>query len=479
MNSQFTTPRAYRASEAHQVLKARHLVGFVIASAAPLGFSLGAIPLLIGRGGLGAPGAMLLGAAVLAVFVIGYVAMADRAPDSGGLYAYVAKGFGRAPGAAASFMAVLVYASAATGAIGAFALFADIAAQDVLGLSIAWYWWALAVTAIVGLLGVLSVDLNASVLGVVVALEIVFLVVLSVAIIVQGGDSGVPLSPVNPNNVFTSELGIMLAIAIAAFAGVEATILYSGEVVDRRRTIARATYGSLALLAVLYTSVTWAVITAFGANNAVEVAAKDPAGMFFTAANTYVGTWSVKVLEVFVVLSLFATILAFHNATARYLASMGRDRLLPAKFGSLHHQFGSPWLGSVSHTTLSLVVVIALAVGAADPYLDLYVLGSAPALIGIPALEALASFAIAAYFVRVLRKRTSAEGVIAPLAAGVLIIGIVIMLLTKFSDFTARTNAWNVVIPLSVLAMLVLGYIRGRMSGQLETVDPLETDETC
>jgi hypothetical protein len=55
---------------------ARHIVFFVVAAAAPLGFAVGAIPLAIGRGGIGVSGMFLVVGVILLVFAVGYVAMA-------------------------------------------------------------------------------------------------------------------------------------------------------------------------------------------------------------------------------------------------------------------------------------------------------------------------------------------------------------------------------------------------------------------
>ena len=54
------SPESTEPQAAHRVLSARHLVFFVIAAAAPLGFSVGAFPLGIGRGGIGLAGVFLL-----------------------------------------------------------------------------------------------------------------------------------------------------------------------------------------------------------------------------------------------------------------------------------------------------------------------------------------------------------------------------------------------------------------------------------
>lgn len=52
-------------------LSARHIIFFVIAAAAPLGFAVGSTPLAIGRGGIGTAGMFLVVGAFLMIFAAG------------------------------------------------------------------------------------------------------------------------------------------------------------------------------------------------------------------------------------------------------------------------------------------------------------------------------------------------------------------------------------------------------------------------
>lgn len=463
-------------SGARQVLSARHLVFFVVAAAAPLGFSVGAFPLAIGRGGIGIVGAFLLTGVLLSVFSVGYVTMAQHLTRPGGLYAFVAEGLGRSAGVGASYVAALVYAVAATGAVGAFSVFADAAATDVLGLDLPWLVWAAVGVVAMGTLGVMQVDLNAKVLGVIIVLEVGMLLLVSLAIIFQGGSEGLSAAPIEPNDVFTHSSGAMFAIAFAAFAGFEATVIYSGEVRDRRLTIRRATIAAIGLMALLYGFASWALIMAYGGNHAAAAANADPVNLFFTATNTYLGSWAVKVLEVLVVSSWFASILAFHNATSRYLAAMGRDGLLPAAVGRMHPKIGAPVNASVAHTVFTVAAVLMIVVLGADPYLDLYVLGSTPAVVGIPLLELLASVAILAFFRRARRGHSAWTVLVAPAVASVALAVVVSVIVSQTSLFTGRTGWINVALSGSVFVALVVGTLRGvgmpSRSGSTSTPEP-------
>ncbi|MFE1879976.1 APC family permease [Streptomyces diastatochromogenes] len=365
------------------------------AAAAPLGFSVGATPIAIGRGVVGTVGMFAVVAAILAVFAVGYVAMAGRIRLVGGLYLFVAQGLGRVLGVGTAYVAGLAYALAATGCIGAFAIFARSEFLDLLHITTPWQLWAVLATLGMAVLGLLKVELNARILGAVIACEIGILLIVSLAVTVQGGAHGLSPSGLSPHEVFGSHPGAMLAIA-----GFEATVIFAAEVRDPARSIGRATFGAIAVLAVIYGWVCWAVIQAFGDKGAVTGANTDPADFFFTEAQTFVGTWVVNTMEVLVVTSWFASLLAFHNAASRYLFALGRERVLPHALGSVHSRLASPWVASLTHSVFSLAVVAAFALSGRDPYLDLYILGSTPAVVALPVMELLASLAIFAFFLR-------------------------------------------------------------------------------
>ena len=62
---------------------------------------------------------------------------------------------------------------------------------DVLGLDLAWYVWALLGVAVVWYLGFRSIDVGAKVLAVLVTAETGLLLLLAVAVLVQGGADGI------------------------------------------------------------------------------------------------------------------------------------------------------------------------------------------------------------------------------------------------------------------------------------------------
>ena len=438
-------------------LSAHHVVFFVVAAAAPLGFAVGSTPLALGRGGIGTAGMFLVVGIFLAIFAAGYTAMARFIPNAGALFSFIAVGIGRPLGLGTAFVAVLAYAIAATGAIGPFAVFASQATGSLLGVETPWQLWAAGALAAMGVLGVMNVQLNMRVLGVIMLIEVALLTILSVAIIASGGAGGLSPQAFRPDTIAGGEIGVVLLVVFAAFAGFEATALFREEARDPEGTIRKATYGSIALIAIFHALVTWAIIQAFGNAAAVQVANEAPTEMFAMAAGSYVGAGFANLLAIFVVGSWFASILAFHDATARYLFVLGRDGAIARIFAARAATSGAPWVASLSHTVFSIAVLLFCVAQGLDPYLDLFVIGSVPVAVSIPSMELLTACAILAFFWRDLRGVGLWHGRIAPAISVIALSVIVYFVLSNLPMFTGRSGAINWILPGLNLVILLAG----------------------
>ncbi len=90
-------------------------------------------------GTTGFPLAFLIVAVVLAVFCVGYMAMARRVTNAGAFYTYIARGASKTVGVGASFVAVVAYNLLQVGLYGAFGPIGSSLLQDKFGLSVPWW----------------------------------------------------------------------------------------------------------------------------------------------------------------------------------------------------------------------------------------------------------------------------------------------------------------------------------------------------
>src|SRR5699024_8272303 len=132
---------------------------------------------------------------------------------------------------------------------------------------------------------------------------------------------------------------------------------------DPLRTVPRATYIAVILIGVLYTVSAWLVISGLGEGRAVAVSVEDPDGVIVALAGQIAAPIVGDIVQVLVVTSMFACMLAFHNIVTRYLFTLGRRGVLPAAVGAVHPRHRAPSRASlwVSGVTTLIVVVSVVA----------------------------------------------------------------------------------------------------------------------
>ncbi|HEV2442034.1 MAG TPA: APC family permease, partial [Steroidobacteraceae bacterium] len=382
---------------------------FVVSAAGPLVAIAGGYPvgMMLGNGA-GIPSALLCCMAILLVFTAGYTAMSRHVVTAGGFYAFAARGLGGVAGGAAALMAVLAYNTVQVGLYGMFGAALRALMQQYAGVDLPWYAYALLAVTLVAILGYRQVDLSAKILGFLVVGEYVAVLILDAAILRRGGAHGITLTSFTPAAAFSGSPAIAILFCFASFMGFEATTIYGEEARDPERTIPRATYLSVILIGAFYAFSLWSLVIGEGAGQLVAhlKSLPDPTRFLFEMSDLYVGHWLSATMSVLFVTSVFAGLLAFHNASARYFYALGREGVLPARLGRTHPRHSSPHVGSVVQTMIGATVVAIFAAAGADPILTLFSWMTNLGTLAVIALMALASAAVPAYF----RREKGAEG---------------------------------------------------------------------
>ncbi|MDQ7251256.1 APC family permease [Dongia sedimenti] len=423
---------------------------FVVSAAAPLTAVAGGYPIamLFGNGS-GVPAAVVLTTLLLLIFSVGYTTMARHISNAGSFFAFTARGLGGVAGGGAAYIAVLAYNAMQ---IGLYGLFGAVTAQVLSGLpgigpvvaGIPWWGWALLGMALVGAFGYLKIDLSARVLAVLVCVEYIIVLILDFAIIGAGGDSGNSMVSFTPEAFFQGSPTIGLLLCFAAFMGFEATTIYSEEARDSGRTVPRATYLSVLIIGIFYAVTTWCMVNGEGADKVLPTlqGLPDPAAFMFILSERYIGAWHSQIMGLLLISSVFAALLAFHNAAARYFYVLGREGLLPAHLGQTHDAHQSPHLGSLLQTVLAFIVLGIFIVTGQDPFLAVFAWLTNLATLSVITLMALVSFAVIAFFRK--RPELSPSGFktfLAPLVAGVLLAIIAILVVKNFPILTGANDA--------------------------------------
>ena len=453
-----THPTALRAG----TIGVLGIVFFVFSAQAPLTGVVGATPLAVALGtGAGAPGGYLVVGLVIMLFAVGFVAMSRRVETHGGFYAYVRAGFGRRLGGAAAWLAILTYVSIQAAMYGLYGASCS-ALLAGLGLDIPWWVPTLLTIAFVHFMGTRNIELGAKVLAVLVALETSILLAFALKVVFSGGGpEGLDLAAsFSPSAVTAGAPGVVLMFAIASMFGFESTAIYSQEAKNPKKTVARATYLSVCLIAVLYSFISWTVVTFYGAGQVTDAAVAslesgDSTSFVVGALVAALGPWAGLTAQVLLLTSILASVMALHNSVNRYFHSLALHGSLPPALARTNRHL-APSRAAIAQSGLTVVLILPFAALGLDPVLTLFSWFSGLSVAALLVVYVLTSVAVVVFF-----RRHRGDGVwktlVAPSVAAVLLAGLLAQVVANFTQLIGGDQAAAAILLAVVPLFFVLG----------------------
>lgn len=435
------------------------IVFFVVSAAGPLVAMAGGVPvaMLLGNGA-GISGTFAVTTVLLIIFSAGYTAMSRYVKNAGAFYAFAARGLGKYAAGATGMIVLLSYNTIQIGLYGLFGVAASSLVGSYIDVLLPWWFYSFGAMAVVAALGYRRVDLSVKVLAPLVIAEYLIILVLDIAILGSDTGNGISLRPFSPDLMMSGAPWIGLLFSFTAFIGFEATTIYGEEAKNPDKTIPVATYVSLLMIGGFYMFSSWCVVNGVGLDNLIPTlhALTDPTVLLFSVSDRYVGQGYSAAMRLLFVTSVFATLLAFHNAIARYLFALGRDKILPEALGRTHLVHQSPYVGSWIQSVTALAVVLLFVAMEADPILDLFSVFSALGTLGILCLMVITSASVFMFF----RKHEAGSlwrTAILPVIGGVGLIGVAILGCMHFEVLSGTGALWVRLLP----ATLVLAALAG------------------
>jgi amino acid transporter len=391
-----------------------------VTGAAPISAMLFNTPLSVGYGnGIGTPAGFAFATLILTIFSVGYVAMSRKVTAAGGFYSFISHGLGRELGMAAGLAMVVAYSVFEASLCGGFAYFASLKAAQY-GYDIEWYWLALFMVALIGILAYFDIHISARLLGIALISEVLFLLIFDAVVFGQGGEN-VQAGALNPINAFKDMPGfgggeiaagawaVGVFFAFWSWVGFEMAPNYGEESKNPKKIVPMAMYISVIGLGVFYVITSWAALSGYASTGAaVNQAVSNASGFFLDPAKQFGNTFLQSVLSWLIITGSFACGMAFHNTTARYFYSLGRERVLPHQLGRTHEKHKSPHIASITQSAIAAVIVLAFALFATTAagsdsatsiaYVQLYGLMAFMGVVLILFIQALVSVAIWNYF---------------------------------------------------------------------------------
>ncbi|MGC4807229.1 amino acid permease [Micromonospora sp. DT233] len=409
------------------------VIFFVMSAAAPLTVVAGLVPTGYAVTGItGLPVAFLVVAAVLALFSVGYVAMARQVENAGAFYAYVSRGLGRPAGISVAWIAMMSYDALQVGLYGVIGAASAPLLEGLFGVAPAWWLVALAAWALVAVLGLLRIDVSGKVLAVLLVAEVAAILLFDLGQLGHPAGGSVSLAALSPDHLFVPGGAALLVIAATGFVGFESAVVFSDESRHPRRTVPRATYLSLAVMVMVYVLSAWSLTVATGPEQVAGQAGEQGLDLVFNLAGTHLGDTAATIGQALFVTSVLAAMISFHNTTARYIFALGRERVLPAPFGRTSPRTGAPQAASIAQSGLGLLVILVYATNGFDPVRELfYHLGLAGGF-GVLLLTAVVCVAIIVFFARNRVEESLWRRALAP---GLAAVALLVMIVLALKDF--------------------------------------------
>ncbi|MEO8296974.1 MAG: APC family permease [Burkholderiales bacterium] len=453
-------------------LSAGFITLLVVSAASPLSVVAGGFPLGIMLGnGAGTPALVVLALGLLLLFAAGYTAMATCVTSAGGFYAMIARGLGGRSGGVAAMVALVGYLTIQFALYGMLGAVMAESLQTQFGLAVPWWVCAFATMFSVAYFGYRQIDFSARVLAGFVVAEYAVMLTLDLMILWSGGAHGINLDSFSPKVVTSGNPFIGLLFCFAAFIGFEATTIYSEEAKNPKRSIPIATFSALLLVGVFYSFSLWCLVLGVGSGDVVSVisALSEPTQLLYGVSDRFVGPYLTLLLRLLFAVSVYAGLISFHNAAARYMYSMGREGLLPAWLGRTHPWHRSPHTASLLQTGICVAVVGGFALGHADPVLSLFTWLSSLATICVLLLMIGTTAAVISYFWRDQQGHGLMRVRWLPVISGLGLCAVLLLAVANFHVLMGTSEHTSTLVLSLVPIAIVLGWATAQ---RLKWVDP-------
>ncbi len=436
------------------------IVFFVIAAAAPLTVVVALFPVILVSGNvIGIAGTFVLVSLVLLLFSVGFVAMSRHITNTGAFYSYITQGLGRPMGLGAASMVIFSYNAIQLGLYGGIGYYAEAYVSSRIGVHLPWWLYSFAALFACLMLGIRRIEAGAAVLAVLLTLETGIIMLLDGSILWHQGAAVAHFSfaPFFPKAVLAGSLGVALMFAHASFIGFEGTAIYGEEARDPKRTIPRATYIAVIFMGVFYSLTAWLIVNSLGVDHAVEVAKQTSANLVFVVGENNLGRAGAEIFQLFVITSMFAAILTFHNNVARYLFSLGRQGVIWKGLGRTHPRSQAPHLACYVQSLMVGVVIAIFAFAGLAPYDTLFTWFTGVGAAGMIAVQCMASIAVFVFFRRNTVDKRVWNTFIAPLLGIAGLLPFIYFALTSLDLLIGATGVVQWIFLLMLIASFVIG----------------------
>jgi amino acid transporter len=292
--------------------------------------------------------AFLFSAIVIGLVALNIAAFSTKLPSSGYAYTYVSHGLGSEAGFVSAWMTLLVFIGTPIILPPVFGTTMRDLVDSLIGVSIPWEIFAVALLVLVGTLAVVGISDSLKVGGVFVVIELGAVTAFAIYMLIKSPHAQSPASLTPTSAPSLGGFAVAMIFGILSFQGFESAATLGEETRDSTRSVARALLGAILVLGIFYIVASYGAIVGWGSGDVSGYG--ESASPFIELAHRYAGSWLADVFSAVVGAGLLAGTIAGTNACARMLFAMGRDRVLPG------------WLSTTSARTQTPIAAVLLVV---------------------------------------------------------------------------------------------------------------------
>ena len=304
----------------------------------------------------------VVGGVVLIVVAYVLTQLTSRFETSGGLYTMAAKAGGPAFGYIVAWMAFVCYMATAVAVTYQIAEFlGGFLALPAFGIPYNDF-----TALVIGLVGVsfgaycsyYNVKLSARVMLILEAFSMLAITVLMLIILFTHNGSIFNGNELHFHGSSWHAILLGMPLVMFCYSGFESSSVLGQEAKDARRTISIALIGSVAVSAVFFTICSYVLVLAFQGTNFNFTTTSN---LLASASNVSNVSWYGYVVDIGIILSMIAVIIAYFNVGSRLLFTLSNEGLLPRQLSKVHPRHGTPsnavWL--VAGTCAASIIVVA------------------------------------------------------------------------------------------------------------------------
>lgn len=278
-----------------------------------------------------------------------------HAPSAGSLQTFIARGFGSAASVAGGLVLVIGYICLQAGVAVLFGGWTSTLLEETFGIAVPWPILMIVGIVVCTALMIRGVALSIKATWVLFLVEFCLVLIISLAVLFQGGASGLSSAPFSLTLLSQSSMsGIAFGMVFATFSfiGFEGSISFAEETPNPRKAVPIAVMGGVVAMIGLYILSTYTSVIAFGTDRISDLA-KDGEPIT-TVAQNFAGP-VVPFLKLAIWTSIVANLMAAGNANARILFNLGRIGALPAAIGKIHPKTGAPYVAIILFMVLTAI----------------------------------------------------------------------------------------------------------------------------